>query len=131
MCNSIKDLGTPWAYNQTFTATYKAPFSSIPILSFISANASYNATYHWDRGTTLDGVISGNTIANQAALNFDTRWDLNQLYNKIPYLKDVNKRFSSSSSYNSWGRNNSTPARRTQKKKPKTEARTVKVNRDS
>lgn len=128
---SIKDLGTPWAYNQTFTATYKAPFSSIPILSFISANASYNATYHWDRGTTLDGVISGNTIANQAALNFDTRWDLNQLYNKIPYLKDVNKRFSSSSSFNSWGRNNSTTSRRTQKKKPKKLERTLKLNPDS
>ena len=76
-------------------------------------------------------MISGNTIANQAALNFDTRWDLNQLYNKIPYLKDVNKRFSSSSSFNSWGRNNSTTSRRTQKKKPKKLERTLKLNPDS
>ena len=126
---SIKDLGTPWAYNQTFTASYKAPFSSIPFLSFITANASYNSTYRWDRGTTLDGVISGNTIANQATLSYDTRWDLNQLYNKIPYLKDVNKRFSGSSS-TSFGKNNKLNKRESRKKTKKFE-RTLKLSPDS
>ena len=92
---SIKDLGTPWAYNQTFTASYKAPFSAIPILSFITANASYNATYNWNRGTVVDGVSSGNTIANQSSFNVDRRLNLETLYSKVPYLKDVNKRFSS------------------------------------
>ncbi|MBR5102658.1 MAG: cell surface protein SprA, partial [Muribaculaceae bacterium] len=91
---SIKDLGTPWSYNQTFTASYKAPFSSIPILSFISANVSYNATYNWERGTTIDDVFAGNTISNQAAWNADGRLNLEQLYNKVPFLNDVNKRFS-------------------------------------
>lgn len=94
---SIKDLGTPWAYNQNFTASYKAPFSGIPILSFINASATYNATYRWDRGTVIDGVSSGNTIANQSSLSIDTRLNMEQFYNKIPYLQKVNKRFSSSS----------------------------------
>lgn len=98
---SIKNLGTPWSYNQTFTATYKAPFSGIPFLNFITANATYNATYNWDRGTVVDGVSSGNTIANQASLNVDGRMNLEQFYNKIPYLRDVNKRFSSSGRSNS------------------------------
>ena len=93
---SIKDLGTPWAYNQSFTATYKAPFSAIPILSFITANASYNATYNWNRGTTIADSFSGNNIANQSAINVDGRLNLDQFYNKIPYLEEVNKRFSSS-----------------------------------
>lgn len=93
---SIKDLGTPWAYNQTFTASYKAPFSGIPILSFINASATYNATYRWDRGTVIADVFSGNTIANQSSINVDGRFNLETLYGKIPYLKDVNKRFSSS-----------------------------------
>ena len=92
---SIKGLGTPWHYNQTFTASYKAPFSQIPILSFITANASYNATYTWERGTTVDGVFSGNNIANQAALSIDGRLALDQFYSKIPYLKEVDNRFSS------------------------------------
>ncbi len=97
---SIKHLGTPWEYNQTFNATYKAPFSSIPILSFITASASYNSTYQWERGTTVDDVSSGNTIANQSAFNIDCRLNMDQFYNKIPYLQAVNKRFSSTANNN-------------------------------
>ncbi len=92
---SIKGLGTPWHYNQTFTASYKAPFSQIPILSFITANASYNATYTWERGTTVADVFAGNTVANQSSLSIDGRLALDQFYSKIPYLKEVDNRFSS------------------------------------
>jgi len=118
---SIRDLGTPWAYNQTFTASYKAPFSSIPILSWITANASYNATYRWDRGTTVDDIVSGNTVANQASTNIEGRFALEQFYTKVPYLKKVNDRFS--------GKNNQrTPAK---KEKPKKFERTIKLSPDS
>ncbi|MBQ7690069.1 MAG: cell surface protein SprA [Muribaculaceae bacterium] len=119
---SIKDLGTPWKYNQTFNASYKAPFNAIPILSFLTASATYNATYNWDRGTQVAGVTSGNTIANQSSLSFDTRLAMDQLYNKVPYLKDVNKRFSGSG-----GDNKRDP------KKPKAKKfnRTFKLNPDS
>ena len=119
---SIKDLGTPWAYRQTFTASYKAPFSAIPILSFITANATYNASYNWDRGTEIDGVSSGNTIANQSSLSIDGRLALEQFYNKIPYLADVNKRFSASGNKNS---------RASKKPKPKKFSRTLKLSPDS
>ncbi len=124
---SIKHLGTPWAYNQTFTASYRAPFNSIPILSFISANATYNATYNWDRGTTVDDVFAGNTIANQASFNFDTRLSMEQLYNKIPYLREVNKRFSNSGSKRQGQNQNS----KEPKKKPKKFDRTFKLSNDS
>lgn len=119
---SIKDLGTPWSYNQSFTASYKAPFSAIPILSFITASANYNATYNWNRGTVVDDVSSGNTIANQSSFTVDTRFALEQFYNKIPYLQEVNKRFS--------GSNNSN-ARTQNKKKAKKFNRTFKLNPDS
>ncbi len=121
---SIKDLGTPWAYNQTFTASYKAPFSAIPILSFINASATYNATYRWDRGTVIDNVSSGNTIASQSSLNIDTRLNMEQFYNKIPYLQAVNKRFSSSPNKND-------PRDKKSAKKPKKFQRTFKLHSDS
>ncbi len=70
---SIRSMGTPWAYNQTFTGQYRAPFSKIPFLDFLTANVSYNATYRWDRGATIDGTSMGNSIANQAAWNADGR----------------------------------------------------------
>ena len=119
---SIKGLGTPWAYNQTFTASYKAPFSQIPILSWITANASYNSTYRWDRGAIVDEVSSGNTIANQTTRSLDGRFNLEQFYGKIPYLKKVDERFSSKSS------KRSKPAK---KEKPKKFNRTIKLNPDS
>ncbi len=90
---SIRSMGTPWSYNQTFTAQYKAPFSKIAFLDFLSANAAYNATYRWERGATIDGVKLGNSIANQAAWTADGRLNFESLYNKIPILKEVTKRF--------------------------------------
>ncbi|MDE5968295.1 MAG: cell surface protein SprA, partial [Muribaculaceae bacterium] len=93
--SSILSLGTPWSYNQTFTATYRAPFSRIPVLDFMSGNLNYNSTYRWDRGATIDGLSVGNSIANQASWTGDIRLNLESLYKKIPYLKDVDKRFAS------------------------------------
>ncbi len=108
---SILHLGTPWSYNQTFVGSYKAPFSRIPVLDFLTASASYNATYRWDRGATVDGVSVGNTIANQATWNVDGRINFETFYNKIPYLKKVGQRFSAtkknaSNRRNSNSRNN-------------------------
>ena len=90
---SILSMGTPWNYNQTFSAQYKAPFSKIPVLDFLTASANYTATYRWDRGATIDGVSLGNTIANQATWNMDGRINFESFYNKIPLLRDINKRF--------------------------------------
>lgn len=124
--NSIRDLGTPWAYNQTFNASYKAPFSQIPILSWITASASYNSTYRWDRGAIVDNISSGNTIINQTVRQLEGRFQLEQFYTKIPYLKKVDERFSSKNSKR--GNNSKQPKKR---EKPKKFNRTVKLNPDS
>ncbi|WP_300935720.1 cell surface protein SprA [uncultured Muribaculum sp.] len=115
---SILHLGTPWAYNQTFTANYKAPFSRIPVVDFLTGSVTYNATYRWDRGATVDGEKVGNTIANQGAWNFDGRINLEGLYNKFSYLKKINQRFSSSK-------------RPTAPRKAKRFERTFKLNADT
>jgi cell surface protein SprA len=117
---SIRNLGKPYAYNQTFVLTYKAPFSKIPVLDFITANATYNATYNWERGTVVDNVSSGNTVSNQASLNIDGRMNLEQLYNKIPYLRDVNKRFANATSRDNNAKN-----------KPKKFERTYQLKQDT
>lgn len=115
---SILSLGTPWNYNQSFVATYRAPFNRIPVLDFITASASYNATYRWDRGATIDGVSMGNTIANQSSFSIDGRINFESLYNKIPFVKEVNKRFANT--------------RKTQTvRKPKRYERTFKLNPDT
>ena len=83
--NSIKGFGTPWNYDQTFTATYKAPFNKIPFLDFLNANASYNATYQWDRGAEVEGETVGNSIANNGVWNVDGKFNFETLYNKSKY----------------------------------------------
>ena len=116
---SILSMGTPWAYDQSFVASYKAPFSKIPAIDFITASASYNATYNWDRGATIDGVDLGNTIQNQATWNVDGRINFETFYNKIPYLKNINQRFAN------------TRKTSTREKKPKKFQRTYKLQPDT
>lgn len=116
---SIKSLGTPWSYNQALTASYRAPFSRIPVLDFLTGSVTYNATYRWDRGADVGGVSMGNTIASQSSLSADGRINFETLYNKIPFVKDVNKRFANS-------RRTSTPP-----KKPKKFERTYKLRPDT
>ncbi len=117
---SILSMGTPWSYNQSFTASYKAPFSKIPVLNFLTGSLTYNSTYRWDRGATFDGVNIGNTIANQSTWNADGRINFESLYKMIPYLKDVDKRFSSQ-------RSNSTQ----RKRQPKHFERTYQLKSDT
>ena len=94
--SSIRGLGTPWNYNQTFTGTYRAPFNKIAFLDYLTGSLSYNTTYRWDRGATVDDISLGNTIQNQTTWNADARINFETLFNHSKYLQNVNKRFSSS-----------------------------------
>lgn len=95
---SLRHMGTPWNYNQTFTGTYRAPFNRIPALDYLSGSVTYNSVYRWDRGATVEGLYLGNTIQNQTSWNADARFNFETLYNKSKYLQKINKRFSSSTS---------------------------------
>lgn len=95
---SLLRLGRPMDYQQTFSASYQAPLSKIPALDWVTADASFNSSYNWNRGTMLDnGVSLGNTIANQRSINVNGRFNMETLYNKVPFLKETNKRFAASS----------------------------------
>jgi cell surface protein SprA len=95
--HSIKNLGTPLDYQQTFTASYQLPLNKLPIFDWLNADASYTANYSWMRGTELeDGTSLGNTITNNRNLNINSNWNLETLYNHIPFLKKANERFKKS-----------------------------------
>lgn len=94
--SSLRNLGTPWNYNQTFNASYRPPLSKLPGLDFITASATYNSVYRWDRGATTNGLYMGNSIQNQTSLTADMRFALDMLYNKSAILKRINSRFSNS-----------------------------------
>ncbi len=92
--HSIKHFGSPLNYRQTFTASYQVPLNKLPIFDWINADASYNATYNWQRGTVTEkGVDLGNTIANNRQLNINGTLNMETLYNHFPFLKKTNDRF--------------------------------------
>ena len=91
---SIKHMGTPLKYNQSFQASYKLPLNLIPVFDWITSDATYNATYNWTRGTDLeDGTALGNNIANNRQININGQFNLEKLYNHVPFLKKTNDRF--------------------------------------
>ena len=92
--HSISNLGTPIDYHQTFTASYQLPLNKLPVFDWLNADAAYNATYSWVRGTELeDGTSLGNTITNNRQLTINSTWNMETLYNHVPFLKKVNERF--------------------------------------
>ena len=91
---SIKNFGKPLSYNQTFQASYQLPLNLIPIFNWVNADASYNATYQWMRGSDLeDGTSLGNTISSNRNFNLNSTLNLEKLYNQVPFLKAVNDKF--------------------------------------
>ncbi len=113
--HSILSFGRPLDYHQTFTASYKVPLNKLPILDWTNLDASYNATYSWVRGTELDdGTSLGNTIQNNRTVTLNGQFNLETLYNHIPFLKKVNDRFKKQPQ-----RQNNTKKKTTQKDKGK------------
>ncbi len=96
--HSLLRLGTPLDYNQNFDLSYNLPTRSMPILNWTNANVKYNANYAWNKGVFFDEDTKlGNSINNRAQLQGDLRLNMESLYNKSPYLKKVNQKFSSAS----------------------------------
>ena len=98
---SLKDWGTPLRYQQTFTASYQLPLNKLPIFDWLNADANYNANYNWVRGTEYEkGKTLGNTITNSRTLTINSSWNMETLYNHIPFLKKANERFNKRSNSN-------------------------------
>jgi cell surface protein SprA len=105
---SIRDLGTPMEYKQTFTATYAIPFKNIPILDFITANLKYNSGYKWQRGATIEieDVEIGNVINSTRDIGLDNVMiNMLNLYNKSKFLEEVNKKYTPKKTTAATGRN--------------------------
>ena len=95
--NSIRHFGTPLDYQQNFNASYQLPLNLIPIFDWATANANYTSAYTWVRGTDLeDGTSLGNTITTNRNLNINGTFNLEKLYNHVPFLKKTNDRFNKS-----------------------------------
>ena len=96
---SIRDLGTPLKYDQTFNVTWNMPLQFIPALDWVNSSLTYNATYNWDRGANVASIEleQGNIIKHQRQFDWQGSFNLQSLYNKNKYLKKINQKFMASS----------------------------------
>ena len=92
---SIRHLGRPLDYSQDFTLSYKPPLNLIPIFDWVNLDGSYKSTYDWTRGSDLeDGTSLGNTIVSNRTVTLNGTFNMQKLYDHIPFLKKTNERFS-------------------------------------
>lgn len=93
---SLAKWGTPYTYQQLFTATWNVPFNRIPYLEAITANASYNATYNWNRtiqSSSANTANLGNVVSSTRAWQADGGINFETLYGKSKYWKQMTQRY--------------------------------------
>ncbi|MDD4969298.1 MAG: cell surface protein SprA [Paludibacter sp.] len=98
--SNIKRMGTPYTYQQAFSASWSLPINKIPMFDWIVANASYNSTYNWNRMAKIQGGGTeqpGNIATSMGAWQVDGQFNFENLYNKSKYLKEVNRRLGAQS----------------------------------
>ena len=91
---SLARFGSPYTYQQVFTASWNVPFNRVPYLDALSANASYNATYNWTRtASTTSGQNLGNTVSSLQSWQVDGGINFETWYNKSKYWKQMTQRY--------------------------------------
>ena len=89
--NDITSLGTMQRYNQSFKVTYNLPLKKIPVIDWVSVAVSYQALYNWAGSAFSIRDRFGNSIENSNQKQLNGNIDLQTLYNKVPYLKNLNQ----------------------------------------
>jgi cell surface protein SprA len=92
---SMATWGTPYTYQQLFTASWNVPFNRIPYLEALTANASYNATYNWNRTMQSANKVTnlGNVISATRAIQLDGGINFETLYGKSKYWKQMTQHY--------------------------------------
>ena len=93
---SLAKFGSPYTYQQVFTASWNVPFNRIPGLDALTANGSYNANYNWTRtASTTNGINRGNTVSSLQSWQVDGSINFETWYGKSKYWKMITQRYGS------------------------------------
>lgn len=78
-------------FNQTISLNYSIPINKIPLFDWVTANARYQGDYQWNASPVSLQERLGNTIENSNTLSLNGNVRMEKLYNKVPYLKKLNR----------------------------------------
>lgn len=87
--SNIAKFGKAQNYQHNIDLTWQVPINKLPYLNFLTANASYKATYKWIRGSETEDFDWGNTIQNTNSQQINGMANLSTLYNKSKYLREM------------------------------------------
>lgn len=91
---NLRNLGRNTRYSHQINATYNVPINKIPLLNWVTANARYTANVNWNASSqTIEAISLGNMLKNYQTFQVNSSMNLQNFYNKIPYLKKVDRRF--------------------------------------
>lgn len=88
--NNISNFGRPTLYHHSLNASYNVPLNKFPLTSWINLNTKYVANYDW-LAAPLSLQSLGNTIQNSNNKQINSTFNFGQLYNKVPFLKKLNR----------------------------------------
>ena len=88
--NNILNFGRPTLYHHSLNASYNVPLNKFPLTSWINLNTKYVPNYDW-LAAPLSLQSLGNTIQNSNNKQINSTFNFGQLYNKVPFLKKLNR----------------------------------------
>jgi cell surface protein SprA len=83
-------------FNQNVNATYKLPLDKIPLLFWLNSDLNYTAGFVWMAGpmnlrdSLGNNLELGNMVNNKRDINLTGKINLEALYNKVKFLKEIN-----------------------------------------
>ena len=83
-------FGTMSRFQQTVNLNYTIPINKLPLLNWVTANASYQGQYFWTASAQSIQDRLGNAIENTNSIQGNATLDFTKIYNAIPYLKNLN-----------------------------------------
>lgn len=87
----VLSFGTTQNFNQSVKLTYNLPLRKLPLTDWMKLAASYQGLYSWAASPKSVQERFGNTIENSNSKQLNGSADFQDLYNKIPYLKELDR----------------------------------------
>jgi cell surface protein SprA len=107
---NVKDFGRPKNYQHNISLGYNLPIKYLPLFGdWVTAKVQYQAGYNWT-AAALNVDSLGNVIQNNQNRSGNLDLNLEKLYNKVSYLKKIDRGGSKAKSRNP--RNQSNPRSR-------------------
>jgi cell surface protein SprA len=90
--SEIASMGTMQNFNQSIKLSYKLPLDKLPLTDWMNLSSSYQVLYNWNASPVAVQNRFGNTIENSRNIQANGGVDFKRLYNKVPFLKKLNRR---------------------------------------